>query len=80
MTKLIMTASKVIGVQQILPQDIFKKRVVKKAFSIINCPSHPLHNEFVILPSGRRYRVIGGKTSRFKNSFIPTAILMLNSL
>jgi len=63
----------------------FKKSLLEKltqAYSIINCPLHPLHKEFVMLPSGRRYRAmcVEGVTRRFKNSFIPTAISMLNSL
>lgn len=56
---LIKTASEVIGVQQTLLRDIFKERVVNKAYEIINCPSHPLHKEFAVLPSGRGYRAIG---------------------
>lgn len=48
MTKLIKTASKVIGVQQ----TFLKNVLLKKAYSIINCPSAPLYKEFVVLPSG----------------------------
>ncbi|KAK0144738.1 putative RNA-directed DNA polymerase from transposon BS [Merluccius polli] len=51
---------------------------LKNSF-IISDPTHPAHYAFQLLPSGRRYRTIASHTTRFKNSFIPTAINILNS-
>ncbi len=39
--------------------------------NIITDPSHPGHDLFALLPSGRRYRSLCTRTSRHKNSFFP---------
>src|SRR4029434_635323 len=49
-------------------------RVRKRAGEITADPSHPGHNLFQLLPSGRRYRSLFAKTSRHKNSFFPLAV------
>ncbi|TWW62905.1 hypothetical protein D4764_04G0015520 [Takifugu flavidus] len=42
-------------------------------------PSHPGHGLVSPLPSGRRLRSIRTKTSRYTNSFFPSAIRLLNT-
>ncbi|KAI2661192.1 putative RNA-directed DNA polymerase from transposon BS [Labeo rohita] len=58
--------------------ETYISRVKKRAGNIIQDPSHPGHNLFALLPSGRRYRSLSTKTSRHKNSFFPNAISSLN--
>ena len=58
--------------------DLYKVRTLKKARSILADPSHPLFNDFVLLPSGCRYSLPKCRTNRLKKSFIPAAISFLN--
>uniref|UniRef100_A0A3B3BP10 Reverse transcriptase domain-containing protein n=1 Tax=Oryzias melastigma TaxID=30732 RepID=A0A3B3BP10_ORYME len=60
-------------------KDIYKKRCLKRAGKIIKDSNHPAHRLFTPLPSGRRYRSLRTKTTRFRNSFFPTATTLLNS-
>ena len=76
---LIKTASKIIGRpinQGFL--DSQKAAVVRLAQKMADGPSHPLHEEFKLLPSGRRLRAHKCKLNRTKNSFVPHAITLLN--
>ncbi|KAI2668905.1 hypothetical protein H4Q32_027217 [Labeo rohita] len=72
------TAERIIGVHLPNLQDLYISRVKKRAGNIIQDHSHPGHNLFALLPSGRRYRSLSTKTSRHKNSFFPNAISSLN--
>uniref|UniRef100_A0A1A8E6K6 Uncharacterized protein n=1 Tax=Nothobranchius kadleci TaxID=1051664 RepID=A0A1A8E6K6_NOTKA len=49
------------------------------AQKIIKDPSHPLHTVFEWLPSKRRLRCPCCKTQRRRSSFVPRAVLLLNS-
>jgi len=40
--------------------------------------SHPLYSEFQFLPSGSRLRFPSVRSNRYKHSFIPTWISLLN--
>ncbi|KAI2644929.1 Heat shock protein 75 kDa, mitochondrial [Labeo rohita] len=72
------TAERIIGMHLPNLQDLYISRVMKRAGNIIQDPSHPGHNLFALLPSGRCYRSLSAKTSRHKNSFFPNAISSLN--
>ena len=80
--RIISLASKIIGKQQKHLSCIYNEVLSKKAVKIINDPSHPLHREFDLLPSGRRYRTAWAHRNRniFKNSFIPNAIKAMNDV
>lgn len=41
--------------------------------------THPMHSEFSMLPSGRRLRACYARTTRYQNTFIPTATRIINS-
>ena len=71
-------ASKIIGVNQAQLSTIYEQQVFRIAKNIIGSPAHPLHRAFDLLPSGRRYRVPPGPNNRFRKSFVPTAIGLLN--
>src|SRR4029434_6219542 len=73
------SAGKIIGANLPSIQDLYTSRVSKRAGKIIADPSHPGHNLFKLLPSGRRYRALSAKTSRHKHSFFPLAVSLLNS-
>uniref|UniRef100_A0A8C4DKS3 Reverse transcriptase domain-containing protein n=1 Tax=Dicentrarchus labrax TaxID=13489 RepID=A0A8C4DKS3_DICLA len=75
---IIRSAEKVIGCNLPSLQDLYASRTRKRAGKIVADPSHPGHNLFEILPSGRRLRSIRTKTSRHKNSFFPSAAGLLN--
>ena len=58
--------------------DLYEARFIQKALTIHKDPSHCLNNVMEILPSGRRFRSINSRTNRFRNTFFPTAIKLLN--
>lgn len=49
------------------------------AIHIYNDPTHPLHSSFQLLPSDCRVKVPLARKNLYKNSFIPTAVNILNS-
>ena len=73
-------AEKIVGVPLLSLQDIYNTRVTRRALQIIGDTTHPTHGFFNILPSGRRWRSLRTRTSRLKDSFVPQAVRMLNSL
>lgn len=77
--RIVKKSSKIIGTPLPSVESLYLKRTTKRANKIISDPSHPAHHLFQLLPSGRRYRSMATKTSRFKNSFFPSAIRTLNT-
>ena len=78
--RLMHTAWKIIGVKNHSSlQSIFEQATLRQANRIISDPSHVLHDEYELLPSGRRFRVPRCKLNRLKNSFILLSIKLLNS-
>ena len=74
------TAMKVIGRKDSPSlQSIFEKTVVSLANRVLSDPTHILASEYALLPSGRRFRACLCKYNRFKLSFLPTSIALLNS-
>jgi hypothetical protein len=45
---------------------------------VIGDPTHPLHEHFQYLPSGRRLRMPAIRTTRFRVSAVPSGIRILN--
>uniref|UniRef100_A0AAX7SSM7 Reverse transcriptase domain-containing protein n=1 Tax=Astatotilapia calliptera TaxID=8154 RepID=A0AAX7SSM7_ASTCA len=77
--RVVKTAQRIAGAPLPAIKDIYRKRCLKRAGKIIKDPSHPSHGLFTLLPSGRRYRSLRTKTTRYRNSFFPTAVRLLNS-
>ncbi len=50
-------ASKIIGFPTPKLSDCVTSATTRKAHIILNDPDHPLHHYFILLPSGRRYRL-----------------------
>lgn len=55
-----------------------ERRVANKAYTICDDVSHPLHQTYELLPSGRRFRLPLFQTNRARKSFIPSSIALLN--
>ena len=79
LVRLMHTAGKIIGVRQ-LPslQSTYEQSTLKQAQKIVRDDTHVLHETFVLMPSGRRYREPKWRYIRFKNSFVPVSTKMLN--
>ena len=77
--RVVRTAEKIIGCSLPSIEEIHETRCRKKAMSIIKDLNHPGHHLFTPLQSGRRYRSIRTSSNRFKNSFYPQAVWLLNS-
>ena len=61
-------------------QTLYEKSTLREANKILHDTTHALHSEFVMLPSGRRLRMPSCRLNRFKNSFIPSAVKLLNNI
>ena len=59
---------------------LYKLKSFKTATKIIKDSTHPLHTEYEYLPSGRRLRVPRARTNRFKYSFVPRSIHLINNM
>ncbi|XP_030283175.1 uncharacterized protein LOC115587475 [Sparus aurata] len=55
------------------------KRCLRKARSIVKDCSNPNHRLFTLLPSRRHYRSLCTRTSRFRGSFFPASVTLLDS-
>ena len=77
--KIANTASKIIGLPVPSVTEITNRAVLRKAVAVSTDPSHPLYDEFEVMPSGRRYRTAKCSKVKFRNSFIPNAVRVLNA-
>ncbi len=60
---------------------VYQVRATQRAKAILANPLHPLHAEFRLLPSKRRYTFPRqAKSNRYLRSFVPSAIGFLNKL
>jgi hypothetical protein len=73
------SASRVIGIQLPPIDNVYWKRMDKRAERIMADKSHPAHGLFELLPSGRRYRSLAAATSRSAKGFFPTAVRRMSS-
>ncbi|XP_031159417.2 uncharacterized protein LOC116052744 [Sander lucioperca] len=77
--RVVKTAQRINGSSLPSIETIQGKRCLCKARSIIKDCSHPNHSLFTPLPSRRRLRSLHTRTSRFRGSFFPAAVTLLNS-
>uniref|UniRef100_A0A3P9IWZ8 Reverse transcriptase domain-containing protein n=1 Tax=Oryzias latipes TaxID=8090 RepID=A0A3P9IWZ8_ORYLA len=77
--RVVKTAQRITGTPLPALEDIQRKRCLRRARSILKDSSHPDHGLFNLLPSGRRFRSLRTRTTRFRNSFFPKAVSLLNS-
>lgn len=77
--RLVQTAMKVMGrTEKLSLQSIYEQSVLRQARRVLSDPSHILHAEYELLPSGRRFRIPKTKLNRYKYSFIPNSVKILN--
>ena len=76
--RVVRRASEIIGCSLPTIGSHYDATISRKTRKIISDPSHPAHHLFTLLPSGRRYRSITSKTSRFRDSTYLQAIRHLN--
>ena len=79
LNRIVNLASKIIGIQQQPLSHIYHDFVSRKVKKIVSDESHPLHNSFELMRSGRRFREPKWKRIVYKNSFVPSAVTILNS-
>ncbi len=79
LNKVVNVCSIMTGTAQETLQDLYNNQLHKKAENILSDCSHPLHQEFLFLPSGSLLRLPPAKTNRHKHSFTPSAVSLLNS-
>lgn len=79
LSRVVKLAGKIIGSEQRQLSHLYNMFLKRKAQKIRLDPTHPLHNSFQMLPSGRRLRTPLAKRNLYKHSFIPSAISILNS-
>ena len=79
-SRLAKMAGKIMGMSSppITPHAIFEQAVIRQARNIISDPLHVLNQEYVLMRSGRRYRTPTCKYNRYKHSFVPLSIKLLN--
>ena len=72
--RIVRTASKIIGSDMKPVASIHSLRSDRKVMAIVQDTSRPANHLFQPLRSGRRYRAMRARTSRFQNSFYTQAI------
>ena len=77
MNRIVKNASKVIGVPVKQLDEIAERAILARLEVIVSDPSHPLHTEIMLNRSGR-IRLPRMRTNRFRQSFLPSAMLAYN--
>lgn len=76
---LVKMAGKIMGFPAPLsPHHLFEQATVRQAENILSDTTHALTSEYVLLNSRRRFRVPLCKHNRFKHSFVPLSISLIN--
>lgn len=79
LARLVHLAQKITGGEEKRTiQELYEASISRQAKRIVSDDTHILYKYFNLLPSGRRFRVLLCKSNRYKNSFVPTAIKILN--
>ena len=76
--KKIVKVSSKLGANVTSLQDLYNKYSIEQMKKIMKDEKHPLNSKYVLLRSGRRLSLPKIKTTRYKNSFIPSSIKLFN--
>ena len=57
-------------------KDLYRNNVLSQCKKIRDDMSHPLHQFYVTLPSGRRMKSVPARTERYRLSFVPHSIII----
>ena len=71
---IVKTASKITGSKLPSIESVYTTRTLRKATTIISDCTHPANHFFESLPSGKQFRSMKTRTTRFSNSFYPKAV------
>lgn len=77
--RVINTAQKIIGPSLPSLEDLYSTRCLRMACSILKDCTHPGHQVFELVLSGRRFRALKARTKRLRDSFHNRAIALLNA-
>ena len=69
-----------LGADVTVLQDLYNRYTLDQMKKIMKDEKHPLNNRYIFLRSGRRLALPKIKTTRYKNSFIPSSIKLYNHL
>lgn len=76
---LLRVAAKIMPIQTLsLLQNISELCMIQQANKILLDSLHVLHPEYVLMNSGRRYRVPLCRHNRYKHSFVPLSVKLIN--
>ena len=82
--KVARTAAKIVGAETATPSTMYGSVAVKKLHRILSDTRHPLNHvlfsQAFRRASSQRLRCFRARTSRFRDSFLPTAVRLHNSL
>ena len=62
------------------PQDVYEKKCMSMVKKIMRDRSHPLHDNFRFLRSGRRLNVPYCRTDRHQSTFVPSSVKLFNTV
>ena len=71
-------ASELIGLNMPSIRSLYLSRSLRKSKRIVQDAYHPANHLFELLPSGKRYRCMKTKTTRFNNCLYPQPLRFLN--
>ena len=77
LNKIVRTAKR-MGADAVSLENLHRRSSYKLAQKILRSKSHPLNRAYQFLRSGKRLRAPAQRTSRFKNSFVPSSIRIWN--
>ena len=78
LARVVNVCSKIVGERQASLSELYERRAVRKGRKTAGDSAHVLARHYVLLPSGRRYRIPRTRTLRAKNSFVPRSIVLCN--
>ena len=59
--------------------ELYEIYMMKKTRDILKDTSHPLHDFYYVAQSGCRYISESTRTNRYRNTFLPTSVRLLNA-
>ena len=80
LNKIVKWSGKLIGEPQPNMEALYTKQLQRLSKSVQNDSTHPLNSALQLLPSRERLKVPKSRTNRYRNSFVPAAIIYTNKL
>ena len=77
--RVVWSASKTIASTLPTVDELYKTYMMKKTRAILKDTSHPLHEFYSVAQSGCRYISERTRTIRYRNTFPPTSVRLLNA-